>query len=236
MITIESLNKYYGSLKVLNDMSFRINDGEAVGIIGPNGSGKTTLIKSILGLVKTDSGAITYNKTKLNGNWSYRRDIGYMQQIARYPENLTVREVLEMVKDIRSDDDQGKLDEELIEIFDLKTEFNKRIYTLSGGNRQKLSAVLAFLFNPSTLILDEPTAGLDPRASSLLKDKIQREKANGKTVILTSHIISEIEALTDRLIFLLEGNIQYDGTIERVLRKSGEDELERAVAKFMEVA
>lgn len=232
MININDLNKTYGSLKVLNQINLNINNGEAVGIVGPNGSGKTTLIKIILALVKPDNGDIYVNETHLNGNWRYRSDIGYMQQIARYPENLTVAEVLEMVKDVR--EDNPELDTELINTFQMESEMNKRIYALSGGNRQKLSAVLAFLFNPSILILDEPTAGLDPRASSQLKDKIEREKANGKTLILTSHIMDEIDFLTDRIVFLLEGRIQFDGPKEKIIQQSGEEVLERAIAQLME--
>ena len=232
MISINDLNKTYGSLKVLDRINLAIEDGEAVGIVGPNGSGKTTLIKTILALVKPDDGDIYVNGTHLNGNWQYRSDIGYMQQIARYPENLTVAEVLDMVKDVRQD--SPELDTELIDTFRMQSEMNKRIYALSGGNRQKLSAVLAFLFNPSILILDEPTAGLDPRASSQLKDKIEREKANGKTLILTSHIMDEIDFLTDRIVFLLEGRIQFDGPKEQIIQQSGEEVLERAIAQLME--
>lgn len=232
MININDLNKTYGSLKVLDRINLDIHSGEAVGIVGPNGSGKTTLIKTILALVKPDNGDIYVNGTHLNGNWQYRSDIGYMQQIARYPENLTVAEVLEMVKDVR--EDSPELDTELIDTFQMESEMNKRIYALSGGNRQKLSAVLAFMFNPSILILDEPTAGLDPRASSQLKDKIEREKANGKTLILTSHIMDEIDFLTDRIVFLLEGRIQFDGPKEQIIQQSGEEVLERAIAQLME--
>lgn len=232
MIKINDLNKTYGSLQVLEQVNVNINSGEAVGIVGPNGSGKTTLIKIILALVKPDSGDIYVNDTHLNGTWQYRSDIGYMQQIARYPENLTVAEVLEMVKDVR--EDNPELDTELIDTFQMESEMNKKIYALSGGNRQKLSAVLAFLFNPSILILDEPTAGLDPRASSQLKDKIEREKANGKTLILTSHIMDEIDFLTDRIVFLLEGRIQFDGPKEQIIQQSGEQVLERAIAQLME--
>ena len=232
MISINDLNKTYGTLKVLDRINLAIEDGEAVGIVGPNGSGKTTLIKTILALVKPDNGDIYVNGTHLNGNWQYRSDIGYMQQIARYPENLTVAEVLEMVKDVR--EDSPELDTELIDTFRMQSEMNKRIYALSGGNRQKLSAVLAFMFNPSILILDEPTAGLDPRASSQLKDKIEREKANGKTLILTSHIMDEIDFLTDRIVFLLEGRIQFDGPKEQIIQQSGEEVLERAIAQLME--
>lgn len=233
MIKINELNKTYGSLQVLDKINLNINSGEAVGIVGPNGSGKTTLIKIILALVKPDNGDIYVNDTHLNGtSWQYRSDIGYMQQIARYPENLTVAEVLEMVKDVR--EDNPELDTELIDTFRMESEMNKKIYALSGGNRQKLSAVLAFLFNPSILILDEPTAGLDPRASSQLKDKIEREKANGKTLILTSHIMDEIDFLTDRIVFLLEGRIQFDGPKEQIIQQSGEEVLERAIAQLME--
>jgi Cu-processing system ATP-binding protein len=155
-----------------------------------------------------------------------------MPQLARFPENLTIQEIMDMIKDLRYDEDD--FDDELYLSFNLEQEKKKKIRTLSGGTKQKLSAVIAFLFNPDILILDEPTAGLDPRASSQLKDKILKEKARGKTFILTSHIMSELEELSDNIVFMLDGKIRFEGTVQNIMHDTREDKLERAVAYLME--
>ena len=144
-------------------------------VSGVSGSGKTTLIKAILGMVICDSGFITFNGQNIKNSWEYRRQIGYMPQIGRYPENMTIGQVINMMKDIRKESER-EIDEELIYAFDLHHLLYKRMRTLSGGTRQKVSAVLAFLFNPQVIILDEPTAGLDPVSSEILKNKINKIK------------------------------------------------------------
>ncbi len=231
MIEIFNLEKRFGKLKVLDNLSLKIDRGKIIGIVGPNGSGKTTLIKCILGLTKPDKGTIIVNEHTLNGDWQYRRDIGYMPQYGRFPENLTVEEIISLVEDMR----RGikKLDRDLFHCFNLHQEKAKKIRTLSGGTRQKLSALIAFLFNPELLILDEPTAGLDPQASSLLKDKILQDKAKGKTVIITSHIMSELEELSDEIVFILSGKIKFKGSVKSIFENTRELKLERAVANLM---
>jgi Cu-processing system ATP-binding protein len=232
MIEIKELSKSYGKLDVLKGVSLKIPTGSVTAILGPNGSGKTTLIKSMLGLVKPDAGSIYFDGEKINGSVEYKRRIGYMPQIARFPENLTVAEILRMVKDLRSA--ETDYDETLYHDFHLSRELAKPIRALSGGTRQKLSAVVAFLFRPKILFLDEPTAGLDPLSSSRLKDKILREKANGRTFVLTSHVMSEIEELADRLVFLQDGNIFYNGELQQMIHQTGEQKLERAIARILE--
>lgn len=231
MIKITDLNKRFGKIEVLKSINIQIGNGKVYAIVGPNASGKTTLIKSILGLVKPDNGIIEINGTKINGDCTYRNNLGYMPQIARFPENLKVKEILRLVRDLRGNPEQT--DNELIEVFNLEKEMDKTIKTLSGGTRQKVSAVIAFLFKPQTLILDEPTAGLDPISSSSLKSKISKECANGKTFILTSHIMNEIEELADHIIFLLDGAIYFQGTVAMVQHHTQEKNLERAIAALM---
>lgn len=175
MIVVQNITKQFGKLKALDDVSVQCNSGECVLLIGPNGSGKTTLIKSILGMVIPNSGTIFFNKKDIATDWTYRAKIGYMPQIGRYPDNMTIGHVLEMMKDIRGNQ-LDKLDEDLIDAFKLKGLLNKRMRTLSGGTTQKVSAALAFLFNPDVLILDEPTAGLDPIATEILKEKIHIDR------------------------------------------------------------
>lgn len=232
MITIKGLSKKFGSLQVLNDLNLEIPSGQATGIVGPNGSGKTTTIKTMLGLVKPDAGDIFIEGEPIKDQWDYRRKIGYMPQIARYPENMTVEELFGFIKEVRQSSKSSE--EELISYFGLESELNKRMRTLSGGNRQKVGAVLAMMFDPEILIFDEPTAGLDPHSSVQFKKLVDREKAAGKTVMLTSHIMSEIEELTDYLVFIVEGQIRYHGPMKELIEKQQEQRLEGAVAKMME--
>lgn len=232
MIEFSNLIKRYGKLEVLKGIDVNIQQGKVTSIVGPNGSGKTTIIKIILGLVKPDYGKISINGEIINGNYEYRNNIGYMPQLASFPENLTVLEVINMVKDIRND--QPSFEDNYIKLFELYSELTKPVKTLSGGNRQKLSAVISLMFDPMILIFDEPTAGLDPVASSRFKNIIQNERKKGKTIILTSHIMSEIEELADEIIFLLDGKIYYQGSVTRLLLEKGEIKLENAVAKILE--
>jgi len=231
MIRIRELSKRYGRLQVLDGLDLEVVRGRCTAILGPNGAGKTTLVKSILGLVKPESGTITVDGETVNGGPEYRRRIGYMPQIARYPENLTAREIIQMIRDLR-DNPQGT-DDSLLADLRVENELDKPFRTLSGGNRQKLSAVLAFLFRPDILFLDEPTAGLDPVSSSVLKDRILREKEAGRTIVLTSHVMSEVEELADSVVYLLDGRIHFQESVESLIGSSGEANLERAIARRM---
>lgn len=231
MIEIKELEKSFGKFEVLKNISFYVESGKVTAIVGPNGSGKTTIIKSILGLVKPNHGDILINNKSILGEHLYRKEIGYMPQSASFPDNLTVREVIKMVCDLRNVDIEP--DPKLIDALNLSPEMNKQIKNLSGGNKQKVSAVIALMFNPSVIILDEPTAGLDPAASNNLKEFIAEEKKKNKAIILTSHIMSEIEELADHIIFLIDGKIKFNGSILSLLTYKGESKLEKAIANLM---
>jgi len=231
MIVLSKIFKRYGKLEVLKGIDLKFSEGKISAIVGPNGSGKTTIIKIILGLVKPDYGKVLIDDKPLNGDFLYREKIGYMPQIASFPENLTVIEVLNMIKDLRNRNDNPE--ENLIQDFGLTSELTKPIRALSGGNRQKLSAILSMMFDPEVLIFDEPTAGLDPVVSSRFKEIVRKEKSKGKTIILTSHIMSEVEELADEIVFLLDGKIYYKGSLENLLYEQGEIKLEKAVAKIL---
>jgi Cu-processing system ATP-binding protein len=229
VIRVEKLSKRFGKLTVLDALDLDIEAGQTTAILGPNGAGKTTLIKSILGLVLPDAGTITVAGERLDGSPEYRRRIGYMPQIARYPENLTAREILAMVSDLRGNPET--VDDALVEELRLENELDKPFRTLSGGNRQKVSAVLALRFSPDILFLDEPTAGLDPVSSSVLKDRLLRDRAGGRTLVLTSHVMAEVQELADTVVYLLDGRIHFRESVESLMGSTGEASLERAIAR-----
>jgi Cu-processing system ATP-binding protein len=233
MIIASNVTKKFGRLKALNDVSVTCNRGECIALIGPNGSGKTTFIKSVLGMVVPDSGFITFNGKNILHDWLYRKHIGYMPQIGRYPENMSIGQVFNMMKDIRSSGKDKQTDDELIHAFGLNDMLRKRMRTLSGGTRQKVSAALAFLFNPDVLILDEPTAGLDPVASEILKAKIIQEKLRGKLVLITSHVLSELDDLVTHVTYMQDGNLLFHKQLDELRRDTGEQKLSKAVAAIM---
>jgi len=232
MIIASNVSKQFGKLKALDDVSVTCVKGECIALIGPNGCGKTTLIKSILGMVVCDSGFITFNGNNIKHHWQYRENIGYMPQIGRYPENMKIGQVLDMMKDIRGKKDTQP-DEDLIDQFGLKGVLSKRMRTLSGGTRQKVSAALAFLFNPEVLILDEPTAGLDPVSSEILKEKIILEKNKGKLVLITSHVLSELDDLVSQVIYMQDGKLCFHKSITSLREETGEEKLSKAIANIM---
>jgi Cu-processing system ATP-binding protein len=231
MISARGLRKRYGHLQVLNGIDLDIDAGKVTAVVGPNGSGKTTFNKIVLGLVRSDAGTLTFDGRVLDGNGRYRTRIGYMPQIARYPDNLCGDDVARLLSDLRGG--SRALDRDLIERLALGDVMRAPLRTLSGGTRQRINAALAFLFSPELLILDEPTAGLDPLSSSALKDKILRERADGRTFIITSHVLSEVDELADRIAFVLDGAVRFAGTPAALKRETHQATLERAIAALM---
>jgi Cu-processing system ATP-binding protein len=231
MITIKNIYKKFGKLEVLNDVNLTFNKGECIALIGPNGCGKTTLIKSILGMVIPTRGDILFEDKSILKKYKYKEQIGYMPQIGRYPDYMTVGQIIEMMKKIRNSNED--LDEDLIKAFELEKIFDKQMRTLSGGTTQKVSATLAFLFNPEVLILDEPTAGLDPLASEILKEKIIKEREKGKLILITSHLLSELDDLISEIIFMQDGKVHFHKTIADLLETTNEQKISKAIAKIL---
>jgi Cu-processing system ATP-binding protein len=231
VIRIEGVTKRFGQLDVLKGVDAVIQGGRVTGIVGHNAAGKTTLIKTILGLTRRDSGEIFVDGVRVNGDESYRSSIGYMTQIARFPSGLTGAALIDMLRALRPDD---RVDETLIDAFDVRAELKKNLNTLSGGTKQKINAISAFLFDPSLLILDEPTAGLDPRSSSVLKDRIAADRARGKTFIVTSHLMAELQEIADDVVFMSEGQVRFSGSVGEMMDVTRQANLERAVAALMD--
>lgn len=232
MIIATNVNKQFGRQKVLDNINLTFNKGQTIALIGPNGSGKTTLIKCLLGMVIPDSGFITFNQKNIKHDWLYREKIGYMPQLSRFPENMTISQVLDMVKDIRNCKGT-ELDEDLVRTFGIEGLSSKRMSTLSGGTRQKVSACLAFLFRPDVLILDEPTAGLDPLSSEQLKEKIRMEKKNGKLILITSHVLSDLDDLVTEIVYLQDGKLQLHKKLSTLQEETGQSQLNRVMATIM---
>jgi Cu-processing system ATP-binding protein len=231
IIQIKQLQKSFGKLEVLKKVDCNFSAGGVVGILGPNASGKTTLIKSILGMVIPDGGEIIFKGKSVSNSFEYKKDIGYMPQIGRYPDNMKIGDLFKMMKDLRNVHDN--LDTDLIIAYGLDKMNDKVMHTLSGGTRQKVSAALAFLFNPPVLILDEPTAGLDPLSAEVLKDKINKEKAKGKLILITSHILTEMDEMADKVMYLLDGNIKFYKVLYDLKSETGEQKLGKALTKIL---
>ncbi|WP_273565537.1 ABC transporter ATP-binding protein [Maribacter halichondriae] len=227
MINIQNLHKKFGKNQVLSGVDLSIEDGGIFAVLGPNGSGKTTLIKSILGMVIPNKGNISVLDANIRNSWRYRQEIDYLPQIANFPGNLKVKELIRMIKDLR----QKPSDEEkLIEVFTLEPFLDKKLSTLSGGTKQKVNIVLTFMFDSPLMILDEPTTGLDPLSLIRLKELIKEEKQKGKTILITSHIMQFVEEMADEIVYLLEGKIYFRGSMKDLKTKTGQADFEHAIA------
>lgn len=231
MIKISQLCKSFGKFRALDNINLELMDGQAISLLGPNGSGKTTLIKSILGLVIPENGDILIDGHTISKDWAYRSKIGYMPQIGRFPENMTIAQVIKMIKELRPD--CRTYDEELIFELGLDKLMHKTMRTLSGGTRQKVSASLAFLFSPDIYILDEPTAGLDPVASETLKEKMAKERNAGKLILITSHVLSDLDGIASHIIYLQDGKRIFYKSVEDLQAITGEMKLNRVIAHVM---
>lgn len=231
MIELLNLTKSFNKFCALKNITLTLNAGQSISLIGPNGSGKTTLIKCILGMVVPSEGEILYKGNSVKQNSIYRSDIGYMPQIGRYPDNMTIAEIFALMKELRKD--VTTYDEELYEAYAIDEIKQKKMRTLSGGTRQKVSACLAFLFSPEVFILDEPTAGLDPLATEILKQKIIKERGNGKLFLITSHILSDLDEIVSDVAYLYDGNLKFIKSLEQLKHDTGEVQLSKAIASIM---
>ena len=231
MLKVKNLYKNYGSVEVLKGLDISFMPGEITAVLGPNGSGKTTLLKSILGMVIPQKGEILLEGENILGGWRHRDKISYVPQIANFPGNIRVEELIHMIRDIRP----GAVDYlPLVETFKLEPFLNKKLTALSGGTRQKVNLVLAFMFDSPLIILDEPTAGLDPVALLILKKLINEQKAQGKTILITTHILNLVEEMADRVVFLLDGTVYFHGAVNALKEHTKQVNMEKAIAAILE--
>jgi Cu-processing system ATP-binding protein len=234
-VAVTGLGKSFGRLHVLQGVDLVLEPGRVTALVGPNASGKSTLIKCVLGLVRPDRGQVTVLGERVGSDPHYRRMIGYMPQTASFPENLTGHEVLELLADLRAGETAD--DAELRERLGLSDgTLAQPVRTLSGGTRQKLNAVVALRYPVPILILDEPTASLDPVASAALKDLVRARAGADAAVLLTSHVMAEIEELADDLVYFVEGRVRFHGTLDELRLRTGERKVERAVARLLREA
>ena len=230
MIEINQLYKKFGKLTVLDGLDLTIEKGGVFAVLGPNGSGKTTLIKCLLGMVIPNKGEVKYQDKSVLKQWKYRNNLNYLPQIANFPANLSVIELIKMVKNLRP---KTTNENELIEKFGIQPFLKKKLGNLSGGTKQKVNIVLTFMFDSDLIILDEPTTGLDPIALIYLKDLIKKERDNGKTILITTHIMSVVEELANEIVFLLDGKIYFKGSVTALKTQTKQENLEHAIAQLI---
>lgn len=231
MIEIKNLTKKFNKFTALQNIDLECKKGHSIAFIGPNGCGKTTLIKCILGLNVVESGDILVNGNSVKNDFLYREKIGYMPQIGKYPENMTIGQTIKMIQDNRKNVEN--IDTELLEAFELPKLYDKKMSTLSGGTTQKVSAVLAFMFHPEIIILDEPTAGLDPLASEILKNKIIKERNNGKLIIITSHLLSELDDMVNEIVFINDGKVLVHQSVEDLKTETQQTKISDAITNIL---
>jgi len=206
MIKIENLTKDYGNIKALLGVSLDIEKAETFAIVGPNGAGKTTLLNTIVGLVHPSGGKITVDNIEVSKNpKEIKKRIGYLPQRISFHENLSVLEVIEFYASLRGVNNSNL--ENVLSAVGILEQRNKKVGALSGGMLQRLALAQAIISDPPILILDEPTISLDPEGRIAFKKLIREEKSKGKTILLSSHILSYIEELADRIAILVRGKV-----------------------------
>lgn len=217
VLEINNLTKYYGKVKGIENLSLSLNEGEIFGLIGPNGAGKSTTIRAILNLINKTSGIVYINGKEFNkDDIETKKLIGYLPSEVSLYEDLTVKEMIDYHESYYTTSKKRR--SELIKIF--KLDETKKIEDLSFGNLKKLGIVLAFLHKPKILILDEPTSGLDPIMQQEFYKLLLEEKNKNTTIIYSTHILSEVSKICDRVGIIREGKLIKVENIEELCNKN----------------
>lgn len=214
IVKIENLAKRFGKTYALKDVSFEVYPGEVVGFIGPNGAGKSTTIRIMLGLLKKSKGIVSlFDKDAWRDSLDIHRSVAYVPGDLTLWENLTGGQTIDLLMKLHGNGDETKK-QELVKKFNL--DLSKKVKSYSKGNRQKVGLIVALSVDCDLYILDEPTSGLDPLMESIFQDEIARLKKQQKAVLLSSHILSEVERLADRVVIIQEGSVVESGTLEEL--------------------
>jgi len=236
MIKVEGLTKYYGSKPAAKDISFEVKNGEVFGILGTNGAGKSTTIKMMCGLLKPTRGIIQIGGVNLQRMpLKAKSMMGYLPENPLIYDKLTGAETLELIGNLRKL--SGDMTKQRIEYYAKTLGLGEQIYhevgTYSKGMRQKLAIAMTLIHDPEMVLLDEPASGLDPRYTKLLKDWINNLSANGRTVLLSTHIIEMAESLCDRIAIIDQGQLKAIGTINEIQASTGVSNLEDAFIRII---
>ncbi len=209
IITFHKATKQFGNLAAVDNVSFKVSEGEVIGFVGPNGAGKTTTINMLMGFVGVSSGTVKVfgNEITPQHAWRLHHDIGFATGDMELPKNLTAEQYLRLVMASYHKTNTHRK-EELVLRF--KPQLRQKIHTLSRGNKQKIALLAAFMVQPKLIILDEPSSGLDPLMQEVFIDLIREEKLRGTTIFMSSHILSEVAHVSDRILFMKRGKIIRD--------------------------
>ena len=214
IIEIKHLKKYYGTSRGVEDVSLKINKGDIYGFIGPNGAGKSTTIRTIMGLINKTSGKILIKGKELDkNNLDIKKSIGYLPSEINLYSEMTIKQIFDYHEEFYKKD-LSKRRKELVKL--LKINENKKIEDLSLGNLKKVGIVLALMHKPEILILDEPTSGLDPIMQNVFHDILFEEKKKGTTILYSSHVLSEVSNLCEKVSFIKDGIIIKDDYIDNI--------------------
>lgn len=231
MIGLTGIEKSFGRTRALDGMSITFPTGRMTALLGPNGSGKTTALKILLGLVRPDRGQVLWNGEVVRDERAFRAQFSYMPQIAALPENLSIREFLSMIADLRPSKPTRL--ESMLARFELDGMLGRPLKGLSGGTRQRVCAVMTLMYDLPVYVFDEPTAGLDPLMARRFKEAVACEKGEGKTIVFTSHNMGDIEEMADHVVFLLEGRVLFEGTLDSLYASTGSSSAEEAIASLI---